>query len=83
DWIASEIAGWPLLAVRGGDGVIRAFHNVCRHRAGPLVSGPAGSCGQELTCAYHGWRYALDGRLRAATGFGAEAGFDPREFGLL
>lgn len=83
DWIASEVAGWPLLAVRGGDGVIRAFHNVCRHRAGPLVTGPAGSCGQELTCAYHGWRYTLDGRLRAATGFGAEAGFDPREFGLL
>jgi choline monooxygenase len=83
DWMASDVAGWPLLAVRGSDGAIRAFHNVCRHRAGPLVTGLAGSCGRELTCAYHGWRYALDGRLRAATGFGAEAGFDPREFGLL
>jgi choline monooxygenase len=83
DWIAGDVAGWPLMAVRGADGVVRAFHNVCRHRAGPLVTGLAGSCGKELTCAYHGWRYALDGRLRAATGFGAEAGFDPREFGLM
>jgi len=83
DWIAAEVAGWPLLAVRGADGEIRAFHNVCRHRAGPLVAGASGSCGKELVCAYHGWRYALDGRLRSATGFGAEPGFDPRDFGLL
>ncbi|MBX9460447.1 MAG: aromatic ring-hydroxylating dioxygenase subunit alpha [Brevundimonas sp.] len=69
--------------MRGKDGVLRAFHNVCRHRAGPLVQGAAGHCGGELVCAYHGWRYALDGRLRAATGFGAAEGFDPRELGLL
>jgi choline monooxygenase len=83
DWIAADIAGHRLLAVRGKDGALRAFHNVCRHRAGPLVQGAAGRCEGELVCAYHGWRYALDGRLRAATGFGAEGDFDPREFGLL
>lgn len=83
DWIAADIAGHRLLAVRGKDGLLRAFHNVCRHRAGPLVHGQRGHCEGELTCAYHGWRYALDGRLRAATGFGAAEGFDPREFGLL
>jgi len=83
DWIATDIAGHRLLAVRGRDGVLRAFHNVCRHRAGPLVTGASGRCDGELVCAYHGWRYALDGRLRAATGFGAAEGFDPREFGLL
>lgn len=83
DWIATDIAGHRLLAVRGRDGVLRAFHNVCRHRAGPLVTGASGRCDAELVCAYHGWRYALDGRLRAATGFGAAEGFDPREFGLL
>lgn len=83
DWIAAEIAGHRLLAVRGTDGAVRAFHNVCRHRAGPLVLGERGSCGKELVCAYHGWRYALDGRLRAATGFGAAEGFDPRDFGLF
>jgi len=83
DWIAADITGHRLLAVRGKDGVLRAFHNVCRHRAGPLVQGAAGHCDGELVCAYHGWRYALDGRLRAATGFGTADGFDPREFGLL
>jgi choline monooxygenase len=83
DWVATDIAGHRLLMVRGKDGILRAFHNVCRHRAGPLVSGANGHCEGELVCAYHGWRYALDGRLRAATGFGAADGFDPREFGLL
>ena len=80
---ATDVAGHRLLAIRGKDGALRAFHNVCRHRAGPLVTGDRGNCGGELVCAYHGWRYALDGRLRAATGFGAAEGFDPREFGLL
>ena len=83
DWLATDVAGHRLLAVRGKDGALRAFHNVCRHRAGPLVAGESGHCEGELVCAYHGWRYALDGRLRAATGFGAAEGFDPREFGLL
>lgn len=83
DWIAGDIAGHRLMVVRGADGVLRAFHNVCRHRAGPLVSGAAGHCEGELTCRYHGWRYALDGRLRAATGFGPADGFDPRDFGLI
>lgn len=83
DWIASNIAGWPLMAVRGADGQLRVFHNVCRHRAGPLVEGKAGRCEGELVCRYHGWRYTLDGRLRSAVGFGPAEGFDPREFGLF
>lgn len=83
DWIATDIAGHRLMLVRGRDGALRAFHNVCRHRAGPLVSGASGHCEGELVCGYHGWRYALDGRLRSAVGFGAVEGFDPREFGLL
>lgn len=83
DWIASDVAGHRLMAVRGKDGVLRAFHNVCRHRAGPLVTGARGKCEGELVCGYHGWRYALDGRLRSAVGFGAADGFDPRDFGLL
>src|SRR5215217_1615248 len=82
DYIAGDAAGWPVLAVRGKDGVLRGFHNVCRHRAGPLVTEQRGSCGAELTCRYHGWRYALDGRLRSAVDFGAAEGFDPRAFGL-
>ena len=42
DWIAADVAGHRLLAVRGKDGALRAFHNDCRHRAGPLVLGAAG-----------------------------------------
>lgn len=83
DWVAADIAGHRLLMVRGKDGVLRAFHNVCRHRAGPLVVGEAGHCEGELVCGYHGWRYALDGRLRSATGFGSVESFDPRDFGLF
>ncbi len=83
DYLSGEVAGRSIVAVRGKDGVLRGFHNVCRHRAGPLVTDRSGRCGGELTCKYHGWRYALDGRLRSAVGFGATEGFDPREFGLF
>jgi choline monooxygenase len=58
-----EIAGRPLVLVRDGD-TLRGFHNVCRHRGGPLTEG----CGRQarLTCRYHGWTYGLDGRLLRA-----------------
>ena len=71
-----------MIVVRGKDR-IRAFHNVCRHRAGPLAPDGEGSCGQNLVCRYHGWRYALDGRLAGARDFGPAEGFDPREYGLV
>ncbi len=83
DYIALTIAGYPLMAVRGKGGVIRAFHNVCRHRAGPLVEDGTGACGENIICRYHGWRYALDGRLASARDFGPATSFDPREYGLF
>ena len=83
DILAGEIAGWPVLVVRTPQGGLNGFHNVCRHRAGPLAPDGPSQCGGELTCKYHGWRYALDGRLRSAVDFGATEGFDPREFGLF
>jgi choline monooxygenase len=82
-WLALTMAGYPLILVRGADEKIRAFHNVCRHRAGPLAPDGEGSCDGALVCRYHGWRYALDGRLASARDFGPAAGFDPREYGLL
>jgi choline monooxygenase len=82
DWIAETLAGYPVLVVRGEDGALRGFHNVCRHRAGPLTEGTSGRCDGALVCRYHGWRYALDGRLRLARDFGPAPGFDPREFSL-
>ena len=80
---ADVLAGYPVIAVRGNDGILRGFHNVCRHRAGPLVRDDAGTCDGYLTCQYHGWKYTLDGRLRLARDFGPASDFDPREFGLF
>ena len=57
-----DYLGESVIAVRGGDGAIRAFANVCRHRAMRLVEGPMG-CARKLTCPYHAWTYELDGRL--------------------
>jgi choline monooxygenase len=83
DYVAETLAGYPLVVVRDAEGVLRGFHNVCRHRAGPLVGEAKGRCAGEFVCRYHGWRYALDGRLRAATDFGPADGFDPRDYGLF
>jgi choline monooxygenase len=82
DLFAANVAGFPLLVVRGEDKIVRAFHNVCRHRAGPLADDGPGKCEGALVCRYHGWRYALDGRLASARDFGPAQGFDPRDFAL-
>lgn len=82
-YVAATMAGYSLFAVRGEDGQIRAFHNVCRHRAGPLVEDGTGECGKSLNCRYHGWRYTLDGRLSSARDFGTASDFDVRDFGLI
>jgi choline monooxygenase len=82
-WIAETLAGYPVVVVRGEDGALRGFHNVCRHRAGPLTQGSAGRCDGALVCRYHGWRYAYDGRLKLARDFGPAPGFDPRDFSLF
>ena len=83
DYLAEEIGGAPVVLVRKAEGELAAFHNVCRHRAGALVADGEGNCGEAFTCRYHGWRYALDGRLRNATDFGNLPGFDPRQYGLF
>ncbi|MES1201326.1 MAG: aromatic ring-hydroxylating dioxygenase subunit alpha [Pseudomonadota bacterium] len=82
-WRAETLAGYPVLMVRDEKGALRAFHNVCRHRAGPLTQGESGRCQGALVCQYHGWRYALDGRLRLARDFGPADNFDPRELALF
>lgn len=58
-----EVAGHPLILVRGKDGAIRVFHNVCLHRGARLLAEPV-SGARALTCVYHRWAYELDGRLR-------------------
>jgi choline monooxygenase len=75
DHIVATIGSVPLVIVRGDDGLLRALHNVCRHRAGPLVTCD-GQGARALTCKYHGWTYALDGCLRGAPEMGRVQGFD-------
>ena len=71
-YLAECVAGWPVLVVRDSAGALRGFHNVCRHRAGPLVDDGPGS-GRAFVCRYHGWSYELDGSLRSARDAGLTA----------
>jgi phenylpropionate dioxygenase-like ring-hydroxylating dioxygenase large terminal subunit len=61
-YIARDAAGTSILAVRGSDGVVRAFRNTCRHRGMQLAD--KSGCQKAFVCRYHGWTYGLDGRLR-------------------
>ncbi len=74
DHVVIEIAGLPLIVVRGEDGLIRALHNVCRHRAGPIARCD-GRGAKALRCHYHGWTYTLDGVLRSAPEMGTAPDF--------
>ncbi|MDI9240548.1 aromatic ring-hydroxylating dioxygenase subunit alpha [Lysobacter sp. LF1] len=75
DHVIGDFAGLPVIAVRGGDDVIRVFHNVCRHRAGPIASCD-GLAAKSLRCRYHGWTYTLDGVLRSAPEMGGAQDFN-------
>jgi len=66
DHIVGEVAGKPVIVVRQHSGELKAFYNVCRHRAGPLAT-CSGKAAKALHCRYHGWTYTLDGQLKAAT----------------
>ena len=63
-FLAETIAEHPILAIRGIDGELRAFYNVCQHRAHELVVGEGQL--KNLVCPYHGWSYDLSGQLQAA-----------------
>jgi len=75
DHVVTDIAGLPLLVVRDSAGTLRAFHNVCRHRAGPLALCD-GRGARALRCRYHGWTYTLEGDLRSAPDMAEASGFD-------
>lgn len=67
DWHTLEFLDESILVIRGEDREVRAFTNVCRHRASRLVDGSSG-CAKKLVCPYHAWTYALDGRLTGVPG---------------
>ncbi|MBN35525.1 MAG: hypothetical protein CMM46_12295 [Rhodospirillaceae bacterium] len=76
-----EIAEESIALVRGRDGVLRGFYNVCQHRAHRILQG-AGKLKLTMVCPYHAWAYNLDGELRTARGCENVDGFDKSEFGL-
>ncbi len=71
-----------VIIVRGQDGVVRAFHNVCRHRGDKLVQGSQG-CGKHFICGFHGWRYSTEGKLIGVTDETQFPGIDRADLGLI
>ncbi len=82
DYVSFEFFGRRGFVLRGTDGAIRAFYNVCAHRAHAVVSGDRGRCAKHLTCMYHGWTYHLDGRNRSVSAPDTFPKFDRGEYGL-
>jgi len=74
-----QIGAYPVVITRGADGMIRAFHNVCRHRGQRLCTKETGST-PKLVCPYHQWTYDLDGKLLYARDM--QDSFDPAQHGL-
>jgi choline monooxygenase len=75
-------AGEPIIVVRGGDGVLRGFFNVCRHHAAAVVTAPEGTA-TNLRCPYHGWTYSLEGALKGTPDFSEVCSFDRSANGLV
>jgi choline monooxygenase len=76
-YVSATVAGMPVAVVRGRDGELRAFYNVCKHRAHELLSGSGTT--RNIVCPYHAWTYGLDGNLRAARRADRMEGFDMGE----
>lgn len=74
DYFAFEIADESLFCIKGRDGVIHTFYNVCQHRAHQLVSGEGTT--RIVVCPYHAWTYELTGGLRAAPNTKSVEGFE-------
>jgi carnitine monooxygenase subunit len=82
DWLSFDMLGERALVMRGQDGVVRAFHNLCRHRGARLTDGPAGHCKGALVCPFHGWVYNTDGTLRGPARPETFGQMDRSQFGL-
>lgn len=63
-YTTTQVAGHPIVIIRDEQAVLRAFYNVCKHRAHPVLAGEGTV--RRIVCPYHAWRYRLDGQLAAA-----------------
>ena len=82
EWRSLEYLGESVFVIRGDDGEVRAFANVCRHRGSRLVDGNAG-CSKVLTCPYHAWSYGRDGRLVGVPHRNEYPGLQTEKLGLF
>src|SRR5438270_7404304 len=82
DFVTHNDTGQPILVVRGTDGVLRAFLNVCRHRSATVEQKPCGANKRAFVCAYHGWSYDLTGRLVGITDAAHFGELDKSKHGL-
>jgi len=80
-YFTRDVAGEPVIVVRDKQGTLRAFSNVCRHRAGPIALGSG--CKNVLRCQYHGWTYTLDGRLIGTPDVEGVEFFDRSTMGMV
>jgi choline monooxygenase len=80
-YLAGDVAGLGLIVIRGRDGVLRGFRNVCRHRGARLLANGEGQCGL-IRCPYHHWTYADTGRLVQAPWFGTDPAIVPEDWPL-
>jgi phenylpropionate dioxygenase-like ring-hydroxylating dioxygenase large terminal subunit len=81
-FVSLELAGEPLVIVRGQDERLRGFFNVCRHHAAAVVTAEEGAA-STLRCPYHGWTYGLDGALKGTPDFNGVCNFDRPSNGLV
>src|SRR2546423_5687295 len=82
DYVTTEIAGEPIVIVRGHDNQLRGFFNVCRHHAAAVMTDAEGNANQ-MRCPYHGWTYSLEGELKGTPDFNDVCGFDRSKNGLI
>jgi choline monooxygenase len=81
-FLTADVAGEPIVVVRGDDSQLRAFYNVCRHHAAAVVTEPQG-CARQFRCPYHGWTYGIDGALKGMVEFDGVCNFDRANNGLV
>jgi len=82
EFLTAEVAGEPIVVVRGNDGVLRGFFNVCRHHAAAVMTAPCGKV-DRMRCPYHGWTYDLEGRLRGVPELEGVLDFQREQMGLV
>ena len=78
EFLCSTVVDQDIFIIRGKDGVLRGFYNVCRHRAHRLLEGEG--CKKSIVCPYHGWSYETEGGFRGARGVDTQIDFNGKDF---